>query len=193
MACGKRRAVWKRDPGVRACMCFWRLTSVGGGKREGRGDRVPQCPGCGAGKTQFLATLLSLLGKPQCCGRGGAGGEQQICWTDSALEGGTGSLEMTQFLLRAVMHTLCDWRRIYAFQIWSSSWGKHGPHQLGHSWIQCPQPTLGPSRSRDNSIDGRTRDCVEMPSPQGREVLTQSLWGPWALATSEICFCLLVA
>lgn len=53
-----------------------------------------------------MATLLSLLGKPQCEAREGC--EQQICWTDRALEGRTGSLEMTQFSFRTVRHMLCD-------------------------------------------------------------------------------------
>lgn len=104
------------------------------------------------------------------------------------VEGVTGSLEMTQFLSRTVVHVLCDWMKVCAFRImWSNSWGQQRPHQLGLSWIQCPQPTLGLSRSRDNSMDRRTRDCESVPSPQGH-VDQVHLGTPGFGDLSEICF-----
>lgn len=49
---------------------------------------------------------------------------------------------MTQFLSRTVVHVLCDWMKVCTFRIiWSNSRGQLRPHQLGHSWIQRPQPT----------------------------------------------------
>lgn len=100
---------------------------------------------------------------------------------------------MTQFLSRTVVHVLCDWMKVCTFRIiWSNSRGQLRPQQLGHSWIQRPQPTLGLSWSRDNSIDRRTRDCESVPSPQGH--VDQVHLGPLGLGDfSEICFCLLVA
>lgn len=72
-----------------------------------------------AGATESQNVLVVELGRgsswPLCClfwGNHNAeareGCEQQICWTDRALEGRTGSLEMTQFSFRTVRHMLCD-------------------------------------------------------------------------------------
>lgn len=90
---------------------------------------------------------------------------------------------MTQFLSRTVVHVLCDWMKVCTFRIiWSNSRGQLRPQQLGHSWIQRPQPTLGLSWSRDNSIDRRTR--IASRCRVLKDKLTKSIWGPWALATS---------
>lgn len=160
------------------------------GVRGRAGDRVLNFPSRGPGKMWFLVSLPCLFWGNHDAGAGVGVSSRSAELTE--VWGVTGSMEMTQFLSRTVAHVLCDWMKILAFRIIrSNSRGQQRPHQLGHSWIQCPQPTLGLSWSRDNSIDRRTRDCELAPSPQGR--VDQVHLGPLGFGDlSEICFRLLV-
>lgn len=170
--------VGKRDSCV--CMCVF-LGAYKCGEVRGRaGATESQNVSCGAGKTQLVATLLRLFwGNHNAEAREGC--EQQICWIDSALEGGTGSLEMTQFLLRTGRHML------------SGCGGESAPSRFGPTAGESKDPTsravlgsgvhsplLAPARAGITP----TTDCVKVPSPQGQEVLTKSPRGPWALVTS---------
>lgn len=134
VACRERWAMWKRGC---VCTCVF-LGAQTCGEVGGRaGGTVQNCLSSAPGKTLFPASLLGRQPRR----------EWQAAGDDPVL-------------IQNVMRVLCNWRRCWASQvIRSNSWGKQGPCRLGHSWVQDPQPTRGLGRSRDHSIDRRTRNC----------------------------------
>lgn len=91
---------------------------------------------------------------------------------------------MTQFLSRTVVHVLSDWMKVCAFFriMWSNSWGQQRPHQLAFlgSSVRSPlSASAGAGTTPWTGGPGIASQCRVL-----KDMLTKSIWGPWALATS---------
>lgn len=98
-ACEERWAVWERGCGV--CV-FLGLREVWGG-----GQGVENVLSCGAGRRLLLTSLPSLFWETRMR-RPGSRESSRSAGTSRPLGGVTGSLGVTGFLFRTVMHVLCD-------------------------------------------------------------------------------------